>query len=93
MTCNNGPFTNVPTMCEHTGIRVALGVVGALALLVSSSTVADDAASLGLLNTDVLTGQQRGESASMIDRDIRRRSAEVNARNRAEWARIKTREH
>src|SRR5262245_5400052 len=40
---------------------------------------------------EVLDKKQRGAAAGMINRDIRRRSAEVNARNRAEWSRIENR--
>src|SRR5947207_1333609 len=69
----------------------ALGV-GALALSLTPLIAADDATDLSKLAPDVLTKEQRKEAAGMIERDINRRSAEVNARNREEWAKIKTRE-
>src|SRR6266496_3253628 len=53
---------------------------------------ADEAADLSKVAPEVLGKEQRGEAAGMIARDIRRRTAEVNARNRAEWYKIKTRQ-
>ncbi len=64
----------------------------ALLLGLFRQVAADDAADLSQLFPDVLTKEQRSEAAGMIDRDIARRSAAVNARNRAEWAAITTRE-
>ena len=60
-------------------------------LAVLRPTLADDAADISRLSPDVLTQEQRSEAAGMIDRDIARRSAAANARNRADWAAIKTR--
>lgn len=55
-------------------------------------TPADDAGTLSQLRADVLTKEERTEAAGMIDRDIERRTAEVNARHRAAWSTIATRE-
>jgi cephalosporin-C deacetylase-like acetyl esterase len=41
---------------------------------------------------EVLSKEARSEAAGMIARDVRRRTAEANARNRAAWRRIDTRE-
>ena len=61
-------------------------VLGILTFQLARLTVADDAGDLSQLDTDVLTKEQRSEAAGMIDRDIERRSAEVNARHRAAWS-------
>jgi dienelactone hydrolase len=65
---------------------------GILALSLASPSAADDAADLSKLAPDVLSKEQRKEAAGMIDRDIQRRSAEVNARNREAWSKIASRE-
>lgn len=44
------------------------------------------------LAADVLSKEQRPLARSMIERDIRARTTEVNARDRDAWSRIKTRE-
>lgn len=62
------------------------------ALFPASPTAADDAADLAKLAPDVLTKEERSEAAGMIDREIRRRTAEVNARNREQWSQITSRE-
>src|SRR5262249_39604736 len=49
-------------------------------------------ADLSKVAPEVLSKEQRTAAAGMIDRDIQRRTDEVNARNRQEWARIKSRE-
>src|SRR5262245_3307176 len=53
---------------------------------------ADDANDLSKLAPEVLSKEQRQQAGGMIERDINRRSAEVNARNREQWSRIETRE-
>jgi cephalosporin-C deacetylase-like acetyl esterase len=53
--------------------------------------VADDAAGLRKIVPEVIGVEQRRMAAGMIERDIRRRTAEVNARNREAWYRIRTR--
>lgn len=53
---------------------------------------ADEAAELSKIVPEVLSKEQRSQAAGMIDRDISRRSAAANARNREEWSRIQTRE-
>ena len=68
---------------------VCVLVLGSLAM---GPAQADDAADLAKLAPEVLSKEQRKEAVGMIERDISRRSAEVNARNREEWAKIKTRE-
>jgi dienelactone hydrolase len=52
---------------------------------------ADDADALGKVVPEILGKEQRREAAGMIDRDIRRRTVQVNARNREEWYKVKTR--
>ena len=71
-----------------------LGVLGlgALTLGFVQLTAAEDATGLDKLAPEVLTKEQRKDAAGMIERDINRRSSEVNARNREQWARIPTRE-
>jgi dienelactone hydrolase len=64
---------------------------GLLMLGLVPLTLADDARDLSALAPEVLSKEQRKEAAGMIERDISRRSAEVNARNREEWARITNR--
>src|SRR5262245_6331618 len=53
---------------------------------------AEDATDLAKVVPEVLTKEQRQSAARMIDRDISRRSAEANARNREGWSRITTRQ-
>src|SRR5262249_43271054 len=77
------------TTCQFLILMLGLGT---LALSIAPLNAADDAADLGKLAPDVLTKEQRKEAVNMIERDIVRRSAAVNARNREEWAKIKTRE-
>lgn len=74
--------------------RLGIGALafGALLLVPARQTAADDTADLAKLVPDVLSKEQRKEAVGMIERDISRRSAEVNARNRADWGNIKTRE-
>ncbi len=71
--------------------RISLLIVTVL-LAVLRPTVADDVADLSRLAADVLSKEDRTAAAGMIDRDIARRSEAANARNRADWAAIKTRE-
>src|SRR5689334_17479888 len=66
--------------------------IGTLLLSLGVLRAADDSADLGKIAADVLSKEQRQEAAGMIDRDISRRSALVNARNREEWGKITTRE-
>lgn len=66
--------------------------LGALTLGLAPLTAADEATDLSKLAPDVLSKEQRKEAAGMIDRDIGRRSAAVNARNREQWSQITTRE-
>jgi len=70
---------------------VAVCVVGVL-LGGAAGLSAADVAELSQLATDVLTKEQREDARGMIDRDIAHRSAAANARNRADWAKITTRE-
>ncbi len=51
---------------------------------------AEEAADFSKVDQNVLSKEQRADAAGMIDRDIRRRTTEANARDRAEWARITT---
>jgi cephalosporin-C deacetylase-like acetyl esterase len=67
------------------GLGVLLSGLPALA-------AGNEAGDLGEVVPEVLGEGQRGEAAGMIERDIRRRTAEANARNRDEWGRIQTRE-
>ena len=62
------------------------------ALMLVPLAAANDAADLGKIAPEVLGKEQRQEASGMIERDIVRRTAQVNARNREEWAKIKTRE-
>jgi hypothetical protein len=64
-------------------------VLGILALQLVRLTAADDAGDLSRLDADVLTKEQRSDAAGMIDRDIERRAAEVNARHRMNGPRSK----
>ena len=41
---------------------------------------------------EILSPEQRENASGMIERDIERRTVEVNARNRESWSKIKTRE-
>jgi len=59
--------------------------------IIAQPARADEAADLGKVVPEVLSKEQRAEAAKMLERDIRRRTAEVNARNREEWNKIKTR--
>jgi len=65
--------------------------LGIMLGVIAQPAPADEAAGLGKIIPDVLGKEQRTEAAGMIERDIRRRTAEVNARNREEWNKIKTR--
>jgi dienelactone hydrolase len=76
---------------RRTPCRLLLLMAPGLLCLVPRAAAAD-AANLGKLAPDVLSKEQRQEAAGMIERDIQRRSAEVNARSRDAWANIKTRE-
>jgi dienelactone hydrolase len=58
----------------------------------ASAAAGDDASDLGKIAPEVLSKEQRKEAAGMIERDIVQRTAQVNARNRDEWSKIKTRE-
>ena len=60
--------------------------------LLAPNASADEAADLSKVAPEVLNGEQRREAAGMIERDIRRRTSEANARNREEWSRLKTRQ-
>lgn len=80
---------------QHLTRRHPLYLLGLAILLTSLAplTAADDAAAdLSKVVPEVLPKELQKQAANMIERDIERRSAEVNARNRAEWAKIKTRE-
>lgn len=80
-------------MTSHRLLLWHLGIAP-LGLFLTSllAAVADDPAELSKLDPDVLTKEQRQQAVNMIERDIERRSKEVNARNRAEWGKIKTKE-
>lgn len=71
---------------------VSMIAVTALALSTARLTAADEAPDLGKLAPEVLSKEQRSAAAGMIDREINRRSAEVNARNREQWSKIASRE-
>jgi cephalosporin-C deacetylase-like acetyl esterase len=60
--------------------------------LVAPSRGAEEVPALSTVAPEVLGEAQRKEAAEMIGRDIRRRTAEVNARNLAAWRKIATRE-
>ncbi len=66
-------------------------ILGALALGLVPRITADDPTDLSKIAPDVLSKEQRKEAAGMIERDIVRRTAQVNARNREEWGKIKSR--
>src|SRR5262245_23276260 len=72
-------------------ILIVLGML-ALGATAAGGLGLDDAADLAKLTPDVLTKDQRKDAVNMIERDINRRSNEVNARNRGDWAKITTRE-
>jgi dienelactone hydrolase len=80
------------TNLRYPAFRLLVSLLGALALDRASLFAADDAAELSKIAVDVLSKEQRKEAAGMIDRDIVRRTALVNAKNREEWGEIKTRE-
>jgi dienelactone hydrolase len=80
---------------SHRAIHRHFGWILGISLVLTGLTpigAADDAADLSKLVPDVLTKEQRKEAVGMIERDIVRRSTAVNARNREEWSKIKTRE-
>src|SRR5262245_51822726 len=81
-------MTSRSGMCAHHLWELGLGLLLGLAPLLQ----ADETADLSKVAPEVLAKEQRAEAAGMIGRDIRRRTAEANATNRAEWAKIKTRE-
>src|SRR5205814_1767379 len=56
-----------------------------------SARAAGDSVELGKVAPEVLTREQRAEAAGMIERDVRRRTAAANARNREAWSRITNR--
>ena len=66
----------------------------ALVALVSigPAAAAADSGALRGLSPDVLSPEERAEAAGMIRRDIRRRTAEANDRDRREWSMIDSRE-
>ncbi|MCC6418875.1 MAG: hypothetical protein IT429_11625 [Gemmataceae bacterium] len=66
--------------------------LGLLTAGLVGSAAADEAADLSKVAPDVLGKDQRKEAVGMIGRDIRRRTDEANARSRAAWAGIKTRD-
>ncbi len=53
---------------------------------------ADESADLNKIAPDVLTKEQRADAVGMIGRDISRRTDAANARTRADWATIQTRQ-
>jgi dienelactone hydrolase len=53
---------------------------------------AEDVNDLSKIVPEVLSKEQRKEASGMIERDIQRRTAGVNAHNREEWAKITTRQ-
>src|SRR5262245_3007344 len=79
---------------RHAFNRPHIGALALAALMLALTplTAADDAADLSKLSPEVLSKEQRKDAVNMIERDIVRRTAEVNTRNREEWAKIKTRE-
>ncbi|MCE9530689.1 MAG: acetylxylan esterase [Planctomycetes bacterium] len=75
--------------CRHLVRTLALAaILSSLAPL----SFADDAVDLGKLSPDVLSKEQRGDAAGMIERDIGKRFKEANVRNREDWLKITTRE-
>ena len=67
-------------------------LVPLLAISAAGVAPADDAADLGKLAPDVFGKEGRKDAAGMLERDIARRTALVNARDREEWAKIDTRD-
>ncbi len=65
---------------------------GAAQMPAAEKDLPPSTAALADLSPAVLAAQQREEAAGAIERDIRRRSAEVNAKNRALWAKIENRQ-
>jgi hypothetical protein len=53
---------------------------------------AEEAPGLSQVAPEVLSKEQRKDAVGMIDRDIQRRTAAFNAKNRESWNQIKTRE-
>jgi dienelactone hydrolase len=80
------------TSLRYVPRRLLAFALGALALGLGPVDAADDTSDLGKITADVLSKEQRQEAAGMIDRDIGRRTTLVNAHNREEWGKIKTRE-
>src|SRR5262245_20605387 len=70
---------------RHAGVLV-------IGLLLAGLAGADEATGLGKLAPEVIDKEQRKAAAGMIDRDIRRRTTLVNARNREAWGKIETRQ-
>jgi dienelactone hydrolase len=82
-------MTNVrPRLCRHFVWLMSLGL---LLPGLAPFTRAEDAPDLRKVVPEVLGTEQRRAAAGMIGRHIRRRTTEVNARNREAWYRIKTR--
>ncbi len=73
-------------MHQQAMLRVAV-----LLLVFVPRATAIVAGELEQLSPDVLTREQRGEAEGMMERQIAKHSADVNARNRAEWGKITTR--
>src|SRR5262245_19894908 len=73
---------------RRTSIRGLL--LGVLVVGTASFAAGDDAA-ISKIAPEVLSKAQRGEAVGMVERDIRRRMDEANARNRDEWSKIKSR--
>jgi dienelactone hydrolase len=69
----------------------ALGFAALLAAL-APRAAGDDAAGIGEVVPEVLGKEQRREATGMVERDVRRRTTEANARSREEWAKITTRQ-
>src|SRR5262245_51109554 len=82
------------TNARHTVFRRHAWVLsfGMMLTGLAQRALADESADLSKVAPEVLSKEQRTAAAGMIDRDIQRRTDEVNTRNRQEWARIKTRE-
>src|SRR5262245_14538993 len=69
---------------RHTSPRQHCWLLGPAFMLagLAQPAAASESTDLGKVTPDVLTKEQRAEADGMIERDIRRRTVEANARNR-----------
>jgi cephalosporin-C deacetylase-like acetyl esterase len=77
---------------RHATCQFVVWMLGALTLSITPRIAADEPSDLSKLAADVLSTEQRKEATGMIERDILRRTAQVNTHNREEWNKLKTRE-